>query len=386
MAQLITAQWVQVNNGMNNNYQIYTLASSGSNIVAGCYSPVNGVYRSTDYGAAWTQTQLNNRIIYALAVSGNNIYAGTDNNGVYSSTNSGVNWTQTPKNFLSIISLAANGSYVYAGTTSVGVEISSNNGSNWVWSSLNNRSVYALGVNGSNVFAGTVTYGVYLSTNSGTNWAQTSLNNKSIFALALSGNNIFAGSTNTEGVYLSTNNGTNWAQTSLNNRGILSLALNENSVFAGTAINGFYVSSNFGSNWTQKNEGIASNTSVFSICIFNNYVYIGTNTGVYKRQLGDLVQVLPVSSEVPNSYSLQQNYPNPFNPVTNIEFSVPVQSFVKIVVHNVLGKEISVIVNENLKAGTYKADWNAANYSSGVYFYKLETESFTETKKMILIK
>ncbi|MBS1493083.1 MAG: T9SS type A sorting domain-containing protein [Bacteroidetes bacterium] len=85
-------------------------------------------------------------------------------------------------------------------------------------------------------------------------------------------------------------------------------------------------------------------------------------------------------------FSLEQNYPNPFNPSTVINFNVPSNTFVKLKVYNSLGKEVELLVNENLSAGSYSVNFNASNLSGGVYFYKLETANYTETKKMILIK
>jgi hypothetical protein len=89
-----------------------------------------------------------------------------------------------------------------------------------------------------------------------------------------------------------------------------------------------------------------------------------------------------------------QNYPNPFNPVTNIKIQMPNKGFAKLTVFDVLGREVSVIVNEELNAGSYRVDFDGSRLSSGIYFYRLEViESssshgiaFTETRKMILIK
>lgn len=98
------------------------------------------------------------------------------------------------------------------------------------------------------------------------------------------------------------------------------------------------------------------------------------------------VSVENISSEVPEKYSLSQNYPNPFNPVTNIEFKISTSDFVKLKVYDVMGKEISALVNQNLTPGTYKINFDGSRLTSGMYFYKLETSKFTETKKMVLIK
>lgn len=90
--------------------------------------------------------------------------------------------------------------------------------------------------------------------------------------------------------------------------------------------------------------------------------------------------------ETPKGFYLSQNYPNPFNPNTLISFNIPVQSNVKVKVFSMLGKEVETLVNKELSAGNYSINFDASNLSGGVYFYKLETESFSETKKMILIK
>ena len=99
-----------------------------------------------------------------------------------------------------------------------------------------------------------------------------------------------------------------------------------------------------------------------------------------------LTGVEPVNNQVPNSYNLSQNYPNPFNPVTNIKFSIPTNGNVKLVVFDVLGREVTTLVNEVRNAGNYVVDFDASNLSSGVYFYTLESGNFTQTKKMLLVK
>ncbi|NOX18403.1 MAG: T9SS type A sorting domain-containing protein [Chlorobi bacterium] len=85
-------------------------------------------------------------------------------------------------------------------------------------------------------------------------------------------------------------------------------------------------------------------------------------------------------------FELKQNYPNPFNPSTNIEFSVPSASDVKLSVYNLLGQEVSILVNKNLTAGNYKITFNGENLSSGIYLYRLQTNGFNIVRKMTLIK
>ena len=87
-----------------------------------------------------------------------------------------------------------------------------------------------------------------------------------------------------------------------------------------------------------------------------------------------------------NSFSLNQNYPNPFNPVTTIKYSIPRISRIVIKIYDVLGNEITTLIDEEKPVGTYELNWNADNLTSGVYFYQLKAGDFVETKKMVLMK
>jgi len=91
-------------------------------------------------------------------------------------------------------------------------------------------------------------------------------------------------------------------------------------------------------------------------------------------------------SGTPEEFYLIQNFPNPFNPSTTIQFSIPEQANVKLEVFNTIGESVSLLVSENLNAGTYEYEWNAEGFQSGIYFYALTAGSFTQTKKMILMK
>lgn len=92
------------------------------------------------------------------------------------------------------------------------------------------------------------------------------------------------------------------------------------------------------------------------------------------------------ASVIPIIFELMQNYPNPFNPTTTIPFSLPSKSFVSLKVFDALGRELSILLAEELPAGTYARQWNAANMSSGIYFYRLQAGSFSETKKLVLMR
>ncbi len=99
-----------------------------------------------------------------------------------------------------------------------------------------------------------------------------------------------------------------------------------------------------------------------------------------------IIGISQTGTEIPGSYKLEQNYPNPFNPVTKIRFSIPKTSIVKLAVYDVTGKLVSELVDGELTAGEYEADFNASRFTSGVYFYTLQAGSFMETKKLVLIK
>jgi hypothetical protein len=92
------------------------------------------------------------------------------------------------------------------------------------------------------------------------------------------------------------------------------------------------------------------------------------------------------SSVIPNSYSLFQNYPNPFNPVTQINYDIPKKGFVILKVFDILGREVAKLVNEEKQPGSYIVDFDGSNFASGVYFYKLEVNEFTDVKRMVIIK
>ncbi len=137
------------------------------------------------------------------------------------------------------------------------------------------------------------------------------------------------------------------------------------------------------------NANLSSGSPTFSYVItvagMYNYVctpHVPDMVGSINAVTSSITQI----TEIVRSYELSQNYPNPFNPVTNINFSVPNSSNVTLKIYNNMGQEVETLVNEKLNAGSYQVDWNAINFTSGVYYYKIQTEGFIETKKMFLIK
>lgn len=99
-----------------------------------------------------------------------------------------------------------------------------------------------------------------------------------------------------------------------------------------------------------------------------------------------LTSVKTLSTEVPQSYLLEQNFPNPFNPNTVIRYSLTENSFTEMKVYDALGNEITTLVSEDQKAGTYEVNWNASDFPSGVYYYRLNSGSFYQTRRMVFLK
>ncbi len=99
-----------------------------------------------------------------------------------------------------------------------------------------------------------------------------------------------------------------------------------------------------------------------------------------------MVGINQISSELPAVFNLYQNYPNPFNPLTKIKFDVPEKSSISLKIYNISGKEIANLYNGNVNAGVFEVNWNATNFSSGVYFLKFSSEKYSAIKKLVLTK
>jgi photosystem II stability/assembly factor-like uncharacterized protein len=165
-------------------------------------------------------------------------------------------------------------------------------------------------------------------------------------------------------------------------------------------VGAIYVTTNAGTNW---NIDVNTSAEMFSIdykqvnadstdvwCVGSTGSGSGYTGKLYKARLGIITGIKKITETIPSNFILYQNYPNPFNPSTNIKFSLPpykrVKGDVTLKLYNILGGEIALLVNEQFNPGTYEIKWDASGYPTGIYFYKLSTENFSETKKMILIK
>ncbi len=381
------SQWVQRSSGMGANQVVYGLSSVGTEIFAGCYWG-DGVYVSTNYGGNWTATNsgLTNTNITSLFTTGSNLFAGTLN-GAFLSTNNGSSWTARGLASSEVVSFVTIGNNLFAGTWNTGVFLSTNMGESWT--SVNNglTNLYVRLISeGTILLAGTYGGGVFLSTNNGGNWiaANNGLTNLYVNNLISNGINIFAGTQN--GIFVSTNNGSNWITKGLTNQNVTSFIYSGINLFTGSD-SGVFLSTNNGVNWYNKNQGFNNIFTIHTFLISNNFIFIGTeNNSVWRRDLAEIIGLHKINQCIPSSIDLAQNYPNPFNPNTNIEFDLPKSTFTKLIIYDITGREIETLVNEELKAGSYKVNFDGSKLSSGVYFYKLLTNKYTLSRKMILIK
>ena len=347
----------------------------------------------------WTavNTGLTNIDIRALTVYGTNLFAGTDGGGVFLSTNNGISWSTVNTGLTNtyVGALTVSGTNLFAGTQG-GVFLSTDNGTSWnqVNTGLTYSSVRALAVSGTNLFAGGDA-GVFLSTNNGTSWSTINAgltdNALFVYAFAVTGVNLFAGTWG--GVFLSTNNGTSW--TAVNTEHVWSLAVSGTNLFAGTW-NGIFesicplpsISTSIISPGASTNAYI--HISSIPVGGMNGKIIVVSNAPSSPDTItligyGVLTDVKE-NAEIPKGYALSQNYPNPFNPSTTISFSLPSKSFVSLKVFDLIGRDVATIVSEEMSAGSYSKQWNAANMSSGIYFYRLQVGSFTQTKKLVLLR
>lgn len=118
-------------------------------------------------------------------------------------------------------------------------------------------------------------------------------------------------------------------------------------------------------------------TAVDGLWVNIDDVFVGNRSGV---------GISPIGTNIPTKFALQQNYPNPFNPTTKIKFDLAKNTNAKLVIYNSLGQEVKTLLNDYQQAGFYEMEFNASDLPSGTYFYRLTTDQFTETKKMLLVK
>lgn len=359
----------------------------------------------------------------------------------YKTTNSGLNWISLSSpgvspnsitvNQTNIIFFVGSGGYDQQGGWQIlgaKIGISNNGGTSWNYP-LSNSSIYYghsflfVSVFNNYGIAGGTNLLVYTS-NNGQNWVnKTRPSNKNMLdAKIFSQDSLLILSDST--LYSSINGGSTWNSINLykfygemhfinlqtgflagnditktTNGGIdwqiLSNIPNVTDIDIANELTGYfftstgriYKTSDGGTNITLQYQN--SSVQLYGLDLVDEYnaYAVGTNGTILKTTNGG-VGVSQVSSEIPEQYSLYQNYPNPFNPSTKINYKIKSAGFVNLKVFDLLGKQVATLVNGMQVAGSYTVDFNSSEFSlpSEIYFYKLQTEDFTDTKKMILVK
>jgi hypothetical protein len=335
---------------------------------------VESVYRSTDNGETWS-TANNGLPPYAaineLITAGSTLYAATDR-GIYSSDDSSGHWK------IDTAGLSLNQLYPGQNGGTVGIALA-----------------------GSKLYTIKKSWGsVYTSPTDNISWTQIAADIlHEGYAITAIDTNVFIATQ--QGIYLYDINRSTWLSrnnglpiddtiylvscilTKIDN--LLFAYLESSSLYSYGK--GIYVTSNLGLMWTHVNDSIFSNTSISAMVANRKYLFAGTQSGGWRISIADVVtSVHNDRTLMPTGYSLYQNYPNPFNPSTTISFCVPSKSFVTLKVYDIIGREVVTLVDQEISAGFYAQQWNAINVSSGVYFYRLQAGSFTETKKLVLLK
>jgi hypothetical protein len=330
-------------------------------------------------------------MVSSFAVIGTNLFAGTEGGpGVYRSIDNGVSWTRV-YSIIQASCFAVSGTNLFA-ANGPWVFLSADTGTSWteVDSGLTD-GVRSLVVSKTYLFAGTSGSGVFLSTNNGTSWAPANvgLTYRDIWSLAVYGTNLFA--VTDSGGFLSTNCGTIWTPigSGLINIIVLSLGNSETNIIKSIGSRSLkssvFLSTDNGTSWTEVDSGLHGFVTCLAADATN--VYAGTYDGVWLRPLSELFTSVQASTaQIPTAFELCQNYPNPFNPSTTIKYELPRASYVSLTVYDILGREVSVLVNERRNAGVHGAKFDGSNLASGVYLYRLQAGDFVASKKMLVVK
>ncbi len=198
---------------------------------------------------------------------------------------------------------------------------------------------------------------------------------------------------NTGHIFRTSNGGDNWVDISSDlpnipvNDGMFYYPGYSTSVYLVATDIGVFISDNYGSNWVELAEGLPNTVSIhLDYNPSSKKIRVGTHgRGVWEFN-GNIIGIINQKLSVTGEYELQQNYPNPFNEETIINFSIKENQFVRLTIFDILGREIYNVINKELQAGEYRVSFNGKGLKSGVYFYRIQTEKFSSTRRMILLK
>ncbi len=363
----------------------------------------DGIFLSTDQGETWSipASGLGSESVWTLARdSSGHVFAGTST-GIYRSSDGGSNWASVygiPPGDAGgfIISIAAGpDGFIYAAERDYRLLRSTDAGLSWqtLTNAPTDRSYYPIIATRDNVIVlGTLLGGLYRSTDSGLSWLPADnlggMTSASIYSMVADyAGDVFAGGSVTSppfySLYKSTDQGRVW-NACLMSGDIYALAANSrDAIFAGGDISGgVFRSLDAGASWLAIGPLNATALSVDP----QGFLYAGGGGGYLHRSSESTTGVGPGSRVIPLATAMSQNYPNPFNPKTVVSYQLSVVSSVRLVVYDILGREVAVLVNERKAPGTYSVEFDASNLASGVYLYRLSAGTYIETRKMVLMK
>jgi len=361
----------------------------------------SSIYRTTNGGLNWMIT-LTDSVCKYRGLSFINMNTGFTikcSGKIYKTVNNGVNWSLlnnlSPYYLTAIQFLDSSTGFIAGYLDTAGVFLKTTNGGiNWQSINFPNKQndVYFINSNTGWLVGRNKT--IYKTTNSGLNFNSFVLTDADeLFSIKFLNSNYGVIAGNIGKIYITINSGANWINRSPNNLDTLkSISITgTDTIFTGGSYNAnakIYKSLNGGLNWISLQTEMPRKYihRVQMLNALTGFVYCDSGYVLKTNDGGMPVGIINLSYAVPDNFKLLQNYPNPFNPRTKIQFAIPKNGFVKLTVFDIKGRTMAVLANETMQPGTYEAEWDASHRASGVYFYKLETESFSETKRMVLIK
>jgi photosystem II stability/assembly factor-like uncharacterized protein len=244
-------------------------------------------------------------------------------------------------------------------------------------------------INENTGFASSARPDVYKTTNGGMNWNLIYTYNLFDGVVTIQFTDSINGFITTyTNLLKTTNGGYNWVRYPSPNFNVFSSSymLNENTGFV--TCNGGYIikTTNSGQNWIYQNSGTTYNLNYIYFLDSNVGYTVGQYGIILKTTNGGSVWVNNQTGKIPDEYFLYQNYPNPFNPNTNIKYQITNNKLVVLRVYDILGKEVSTLVNEKQSPGMYEVTFDGSNFASGIYFYRIQAGDFVQVKKMVMIK
>jgi hypothetical protein len=362
--------------------KITALIINGQDLYAGIEN--GGVRLSSNNGDTWNDitNNLGQITVNRFAVLGSSVFAATET-GVYRTTNRGVSWQLMNNGMITGANTVRSfNNELYAGNSYGEVYKSINSGDSWalLWNGIFTGGVNDVLYANNNFFV--ACNDIFITTNNGVNWNSENPPGSKIFVLHASGNVIRAGGSG--GFKNTTPNGGFVYEQPWGNYTYAFGIVGNFIMHAGMV--GIFWSPDNGVTWHDPGYPFLWTNNVYSMAQNGDYVFAGATNGVYRKSTSSFTGVSQIGTSIPEKFSLSQNYPNPFNPETNIKFGLPKTSGVTLIVYNQLGQSVAELVNQKLVAGTYEYNFNSTGLSSGVYYYKLISEEYSDTRKMILVK